>query len=179
MPDKITTRKILKKEQGRIPSNMKNYFVEAGEEDLLSSFHTQHETMRDLLESIDEQKSVHKYGSDKWTIKEVLQHLVDAERVFAYRALAIARHDEATLPSFDENLYANMSGADEREWVDIVEEFYSVRKATVTLFNSFSEQAMDMVGNVSDYSIGVTTLGYVIVGHARHHVTILKERYLK
>ncbi len=169
---------ILKSRLGNLPSNMEGYVNEAGDEDLKSSFKNQNSEAEKLFQSINEEKSKYKYAEGKWTIKEVLQHLVDAERIFAYRALAFARKDANTLPSFDENDYANNSNANERSWKDLVSEFTSVRQSTEYLFDSFSEEALQTIGKASSYTIGVNTLGFVIIGHMNHHLAIIKERYL-
>lgn len=170
---------ILKSKLGNLPSNMEVYFKEAGEDDLETAFKNQDCETEKLFQSIDEEKSKHKYAEDKWTIKEVLQHLIDAERVFAYRALAFARQDTNTLPSFDENEYANNSDANDRSWQDLISEYSSIRQSTEYLYNSFSSKALETIGKASNYTIGVNTLGFVIIGHVNHHLTIIKERYLK
>jgi hypothetical protein len=131
-----------------------------------------------FFESISEELSERKYAEGKWTIKEVLQHIIDAERVFAYRALCFARKEEHPLPSFDENNYAVNSNANDRDWRGLVAEFSTVRKSTEYLFNSFSKEAVDTIGRASDYTIGVSTLGFVIVGHVNHHIRIIQERYI-
>ncbi|MEO8569914.1 MAG: DinB family protein [Ginsengibacter sp.] len=169
---------ILKSKLGNVPSNMEGYFNEAGDDDLKTSFKKQNLEAEKLFQSINEEKSKYKYAPGKWTLKEVLQHLIDAERVFAYRALAFARKDTNTLPSFDENDYANNSKANDRSWSNLISEFFSVRQSTEFLFDSFSAEALETIGKASSYTIGVNTLGFVIIGHTNHHITIVKERYL-
>ena len=169
---------ILKSRLGNLPSNMEEYFNEAGNEDLKLSFKKQNSEAEKLFQSINEERSKSKYAEGKWTIKEVLQHLIDAERVFAYRALAFARKDANTLPSFDENDYANNSNANDRNWNDLISEFTFVRQSTEYLFSSFSEEALKTIGKASSYTIGVNTLGFVIIGHVNHHLAVIKERYL-
>jgi uncharacterized damage-inducible protein DinB len=135
--------------------------------------------IQSFFSSIDEEKRDYKYAEGKWTIKEVLQHIIDTERIFAYRALAFARKDVNTLPSFDENSYAKNSNADKRNWNELTEELMAVRKTTDFLFNSFSEEQLNTVGKASSYEMSVKALGYTIAGHLAHHVNVLKERYLK
>ena len=173
-PGNIISKSML----GNPPSSMEAYFNEAGNEDLNTSFKKQKTLMNDLFESITEEKSTYKYAENKWTIKEVLQHLIDAERVFAYRALAFARKDNNTLPSFDETDYANNSNANNRSWQNLVSELFSVRQSTEYLYDSFSQDSLQAIGKASNYTIGVNTLGFVIIGHMSHHLTIIKERYL-
>lgn len=132
----------------------------------------------DFLRSIDMSKLDYRYAEGKWTIKEVLQHIIDAERVFAYRALAFARQDTNALPSFDENKYAQNSHASSRKWEDLIAEFDFVRKSTELLFSSFTEEDLRSTGTASGNEISVLALGYIAVGHVTHHINIIKERYL-
>ena len=164
--------------QESYPSNMAGYINEAGDEDLQTTLHAQAEEAQQLFNSITEEKSLYKYAEGKWTIKELLQHLIDAERVFAYRALAFARKDENILPSFDENEYADNSNANARDWQDIINEFSVVRQSTEYLFSSFSEEGLQKIGRASNYTISVSSLGFVIAGHLNHHLKIIKEKYL-
>lgn len=172
--------KIMKpaSSQGSYPSNMAGYISEAGDEDLQTTLHTQADKAKQLFNSINEEKSLYKYAEGKWTIKELLQHLIDAERVFTYRALAFARNDKNILPSFDENEYAGNSNANARVWQHLINEFNLVRQSTEYLFNSFSEEALQQIGKASNYTISVSSLGFVIAGHLNHHLKIIKERYL-
>ena len=169
---------ITKRRLGEIPVNMEAYFAEAGNDDLKTLFTKQIAEAKKLFQSIGEEKSMHRYAEGKWTLREVLQHLIDAERVFAYRALAFARQDKTILPSFDENDYANSSNANARSWSELADEFVTLRQSTEYMYNSFSVEGLETIGKASNYTIGVNTLGFVIVGHVNHHFTIIKERYL-
>jgi DinB superfamily len=173
-----TDQLITKSQAGTYPANFQRYVDAVKEVDLRSAFKNQMPAAEIFFQSISEELSLHKYAEDKWTIREVLQHIIDAERVFAYRALAFARGDENILPSFDENNYAGHSNANNRNWGELVEEFSSVRQSTLFLYNSFSSIAMHAIGRASDYTIGVVTLGFVIVGHVNHHITIIQQRYI-
>lgn len=177
--NEASIRTIHKSKQGNYPSNLQNYFEEAGEDDLNTAFQKQAADAETLFQSISEDQSKTKYAAGKWTIKEVLQHLIDTERIFAYRALAFARKDDNILPSFDENGYAANSNANDRAWNDLISEFTAVRITTEYLYNSFSVDALNEIGKASNYTTGVTTLGFVIIGHVNHHLKIIKERYLK
>jgi hypothetical protein len=117
------------------------------------------------------------YGPDKWTIKQMLQHVIDTERIFAYRALAIARNEQAALLGFDENEYAKHGTAANRNWKDMLVEWRVVRQSTNLLFASFTEEQMKAMGTASGSAISVNALGFIIFGHALHHLHILKERY--
>lgn len=125
----------------------------------------------DLLEFQEYQ-----YESGKWTPKELLQHCIDTERVQAYRALAFARGDQNVMPGFDENEYAKNSKGNERTIEDLLQEFVEVRKASISLFKSFSDEMLLKEG-VSFMKISVLALGFVIVGHPIHHIEVLKTRY--
>ncbi|MEP6926487.1 MAG: DinB family protein [Ginsengibacter sp.] len=169
---------VLKSKSGTYPQNFQRYIDEVKEDDLEMAFKNQMPAAEFFFQSISEEVSKRKYAEDKWTIKELLQHIIDAERVFAYRALCFARKDEHTLPSFDENEYAANSNANDRYWQDMVAEFSLVRKSTEYLYNSFRNEAINAIGKASDYTMGVSTLGFVIVGHVNHHIKIIQERYI-
>lgn len=147
-------------------------------EDLKTVLQTQAQEIEKFFNSIPEEKYLFKYAPDKWSIKEVIQHIIDTERVFAYRALAFSRKDVHTLPSMDENSYASNSNADNRNFRDLVHEFVAVRKSTIFLFNSFSSEQLNQVGKASSYEMSTKAMGFTIAGHAAHHLNILKERYL-
>lgn len=160
------------------PEYFQRYISQVKEDDLKTAFKNQMPVAENFLQSINEELSKKKYAEDKWTIKEVLQHVIDGERVFAYRALCFARKDENRLPSFDENNYAIHSNANERSWKNLVEEFIALRKSTEYLFNNFSEDALNSIGKASDYTISVSALGFITVGHVNHHIRIIQERYI-
>lgn len=133
-----------------------------------------------LIESwnaIPMEKVNYAYGPDKWTIKQMFQHIIDTERIFAYRALAIARKEPAALNGFDENEYAKNGTAANRNWKDMLVEWRVVRQSTNLLFASFTEEQMKAMGTASGLPISVNALGFIIFGHALHHLHILKERY--
>lgn len=131
-----------------------------------------------LLRGISEKQSQHRYALGKWSIREVVGHMNDAERVFTYRALSFARGDATPLPGFDENSWGASSNADRRTLAELIEDFSSVRAATLALFRGFSEQQIDRSGTASGHRMTVAALAYIAAGHEKHHVKILKERYL-
>jgi uncharacterized damage-inducible protein DinB len=124
------------------------------------------------------EKINYRYAKDKWTVKEVLQHMLDTERIFAYRALCIARKDSTHLPGFEENDYAANSKVSKRDWKEMIREFKAVRRSTEILFRSFDKQQLDATGTASGKSVYVLGIGFIIAGHINHHVNVLKERYL-
>ncbi|SHJ25480.1 DinB superfamily protein [Hymenobacter daecheongensis DSM 21074] len=138
----------------------------------------QPEQLRQLIGGLSEEQALLAYAPGKWTIKEMLLHLIDTERIMAYRALRIARGDQQPLPGFDENAYAAESGANERPLSDLLHEYDTVRQATRTLFGSFSPAQLNRAGTASNHPITVRALLFVVPGHEAHHVHILRERYL-
>jgi hypothetical protein len=169
---------MMKPSPTTYPEYFQRYIDQVKEDDLKRAFKNQMPAAEIFFKSISEELSKKKYAEDKWTIKEVLQHVIDAERVFSYRALCFARKEQNILPSFDENNYALHSNANAREWNNLIEEFASLRKSTGYLFNSFSDDALNTIGKASNYTISVAALGFVTVGHANHHIRIIQERYI-
>jgi uncharacterized damage-inducible protein DinB len=133
---------------------------------------------RDLILSLPEEKLAYRYAEGKWTIKEILVHLVDDERIYAYRALRFARNDKTELPGFDQDSYAAHSGANGRAVGDILAEFTSVRRATISLFESFDGDALLRAGVADGKVMSVRAAAYHIAGHELRHVNIIRERYL-
>ena len=132
----------------------------------------------DFLEAIPDEKWNYRYAEGKWSIKEMVQHLVDSERIFNYRAVCIARGEKASLPGFDENEYAATSKADARSKDDLLSEFECVRQSTQKLFASFDEGQLSATGIANNSSVTVNGIGFIIPGHVQHHLNILTERYL-
>ena len=160
------------------PAYFKRYIDLVPEEDLGTAFRQQSLAVTKFLYTINEEKSSHSYAPGKWTIKEIMQHLIDAERIFAYRALCFARKEQASLPSFEENDYAANSNANLRHWKDLADEFLLVRKSTEILFNSFTEEALNSMGIANNNPTSTNSMGFTAIGHVYHHMNVLKERYL-
>jgi hypothetical protein len=131
-----------------------------------------------FLESIPAAQSDYRYAPDKWTIREVLAHLNDCERLFVFRAFWFARGFTGPLPSFDQNVAMTSAAADRRSWADHIEEFRAVRAATLALFRQLPAETWDRSGIASDNPVTVRALAYITAGHVVHHVALLKERYL-
>jgi uncharacterized damage-inducible protein DinB len=148
------------------------------EDHVKDAFQNQADVINNFFDKISEEKSGHAYAPGKWTIKELLQHIIDAERVFAYRALCFARKDAASLPGFDENNYADNSYANERDWQSLVDELKAVRKTTEILFDSFNTDMLNHSGIANNNPVTVNAIGFIIVGHLNHHMNIISERYL-
>ncbi len=131
-----------------------------------------------LLSGVSEERSLHRYALEKWSIRQVLSHVNDTERVFAFRALWFGRGFSDPLPSFDQNVSATAARADEYSWGDRVREFQKIRQATVAFFRNLPDDAWARSGTASGNSVTVNALAYTIAGHAAHHIAILQERYL-
>ena len=162
----------------RVPEYYHKYIDQVKEDDLMKALKKQTRMMNKFLDDIPKKKRDYRYAEDKWTIKEILQHMIDAERVFAYRALCFARKDTTPLPSFDENNYAAAARVENRKWKDMIEELATVRKSTEILFDSFDEEQLENSGTANGKLVYVRAIGYIIAGHANHHINITRERYL-
>lgn len=153
------------------------YIQLASEGEPLVALEKATEEISHLLPLLPEGKSDHRYAPDKWSVKQLLQHAIDTERIMAYRALAIARGESVSLPGFDENAYAEEANVSYRSLEDLRAEFLCVRKATLCLFQSFDTAALRKTGTANNSPISVLALAYIIAGHQRHHMNILKDRY--
>ncbi len=134
--------------------------------------------MMALFDGISDEQSLHRYGTDKWTIRQAVHHVADAERLFVFRAFWFARGFEAPLPSFDPDIAARAAGANHLQWRTIVDDFRAVRGATLTFFRGLPAAAWDRRGIASENTFSVRALAYLAAGHAIHHNRILRERYL-
>jgi len=130
-----------------------------------------------ILRRIPEASAGHRYADGKWTVRDMVGHLADTERIFNYRALRIARGDATPLPGFDENVYANAARANARAWPDLIQDLATVRAASLALFRSFDADAWRRSGTANGATISVRALGHIIVGHERHHLHILQTLY--
>ena len=148
------------------------------EEDFREAIRKNTKQFRKFLEKIPRKKFDFAYAEGKWTIREVMQHIIDAERVFAYRTLTFSRLDATPLPGFDENSWAVHAGGATRRWKDLLEEFGMVRAATEYLYESLSDEQLRFTSSASGRPWNGFSLGFVIPGHVAHHMNILRERYL-
>ena len=131
-----------------------------------------------FIQNIPMDKFDYRYDEGKWTIKEIIQHLIDSERVYSYRALRISRNDSTPLPGFDENSFVENTNANDRSLQSLLTEMAVVRQSTLSLFASFSEAQFTRMGTASNHVISVRALGFIIIGHQEHHQKIFTERYL-
>ena len=131
-----------------------------------------------VLGALPEAKGEHRYEPGKWSVKEVLGHVIDGERVFSYRALRFARADETPLPGIEQNDYVPAGRFERRTLRNLLDEFRTVREATVHLYSHLDEEALSRAGIASENRMSVRALAWVIAGHERHHLKVLRERYL-
>ncbi|UII34047.1 DinB family protein [Fulvivirga ulvae] len=160
-----------------IPPFYRKYVESVEEEDLIPALINSGNLTIDLIKSIPEASGDYRYALGKWSVKEVLVHMIDAERIFAYRALRFGRNDKTELPGFEENDYAIASNAGARKLYKILEEYNNVRAATIDLFGSLDEEALARTGFANGTEITVSGIGFVIAGHETHHRNVLNERY--
>ncbi len=154
------------------------YIDAVGEQELMDLMMRQHHHFPQFIESIREEKLSFAYEEYKWTVLEVLVHIIDAERIFQYRALRFARKDPTPLPGFDQDLYVPNSMANGRTKKDITEEYKIVRGSTIALFSTFNDEVLRRYGTASNGKMTVAALGFMCCGHQKHHRNILRERYL-
>lgn len=170
--------KISKPEAGTYPAYYEPYISIVKGEDLMQELLTEHYDTIDLITSIDLETQHYRYAEGKWNVKEVIQHIMDAERVFAYRALCIARGEQQSLPGYDDMAYVQASGATDRNINDMAREFSVLRASTIELFKSFSATMLEHTGTANKMQISVKALLFITLGHEMHHRKIIEDRYL-
>ncbi len=161
-----------------IPQFYQRYIDAIDYDDLIPALINGGNVTVELLRSIPEATADYRYAEGKWSIREVVSHMMDAERVFCYRALTFARNDKTELPGFDENAWALEANAGGRRLYKLIEGYVNLRASTVDLFGSFSAEMLERTGTASGVLISVNTFGFLISGHEKHHYNVLEERYL-
>lgn len=161
-----------------VPPFFKNYVKQVEQTDMLTALRLSGYRTLEMVHSIPEAKMDHRYADGKWSIREVLCHIIDAERIFAYRALTFARNDKTNLPAWSEDDYAPQANASGRSLKSIALEMQHLRTSTLDLFESFTEEMLMRKGTANGKEMSVAALGFIIAGHETHHRNILKERYL-
>ena len=169
---------MTRPEVSSVPAFYKPYIEHVKDMDLIEALRHAGRVVQELLVGIPEDKGTYRYAEGKWTIKEVLNHMMDAERVFAYRALRFSRNDPTALQPFEENDYATRANAHGRTIHQLAREMQWLRESTIDLFASFTPEMLLLEGTASGKRISVLNLGYIIAGHDVHHRGILVERYL-
>ena len=174
-------RKIPKPEKGEYPEYAEMYMKLLPDDGLiLKHLADNFEQVKNLIYKLPQEKLLYKYAEDKWTIKEILVHIVDDERIYAYRSLCFARDEKQSLPGFEQDEYALMSKANERDLDNIFEEYEAVRRSTIALFNGLPEESLlrKGTGSSSYHAATVRALAYHIAGHEQQHINIIKKKYL-
>lgn len=154
------------------------YIALVEETDIVAALQNQTTDLRSLLGGISAEKENYRYAEGKWSIREMLGHIIDGERVFSYRALRISRGDETALAGFEQNSYVANSNFANLKLADALEEFSLLRQSNVLLFKNLTDEMWNRVGTASEAKISVRALAFIMVGHIRHHANILRSRYL-
>lgn len=160
------------------PGFFQRYVEQVPEQELQDAFNKQTPFISSFLSSVPKDKYLYAYDEGKWTIKEVLQHIIDTERIMSYRALCFARKEKIALPGFEEADYAANSNANNRTWQSLGNEYLTVRQSTHLLFNSFTDEMLASEGTANNTLISVECIGFTLLGHFYHHKKIVEERYL-
>jgi uncharacterized damage-inducible protein DinB len=171
----MTTSDLLENEYS---GGFTNYIQEAGDTNLIEELEISLHQFIKFVQNIPMDKFDYRYAEGKWTIKDIIQHIMDCERIFAYRALRFSRNDSSSLLSFDEDTYANNTNANGRSIQDLLTEFSALRHSNLLFYKSLSEEQLKRIGTASNNQISVRALGFVIIGHQKHHQKIFEERYL-
>lgn len=176
---------IMRPQQNEAASYYQGYIDRVAGDDVVAVLESQLNETVDFLSDISEDQSLHRYAPDKWSMRELLNHVNDTERVFLFRALWFARGFSEPLPSYDQEVGVAGAQADEFDWANHIEEFRSIRLATLAFFRNLpaenlpgSEQVWNRTGIASGNPFTVRALAYILAGHLTHHLSILKERYL-
>lgn len=174
----MTTPRYDRPDSSEYASFYAGYVATVPDGDLLRTLEEQDEQTMALLSAVPESRGGFAYAPGKWTLKEVVGHMADAERVFSYRALRIARGDTMALHGFDEKAWVPAAGANARTLADLLGELRVVRASTLALLRHLPPDAVGRLGTASDKPVSVRALAWIIAGHERHHVGIIRERYL-
>ena len=169
----------MKPEKGEYAAYYQTYIDIVTETDVIEAMSESAQADAAFIREIDESLAHYAYEPGKWSIAEVIQHVIDAERIFAYRALCIARGEKINLPGFNENEYASVSAANGRTLEELADELETVRYSTAMMFESFDDDMWGRSGTSNNNPISVKAIASIIIGHSRHHMHIIEERYLE
>ena len=161
-----------------VPNYYKQYINLVEEDDFMRALASLDKDLSKLNAKELESKADYKYAPNKWTVKQVLIHICDTERIFQYRALCIARGENMSLPSFDHDRYVTESNSDSRSMASIIEELKTVREASISLFKNMSEKDIKRIGFANNLQVQPIMLAYLMSGHLRHHFEVLHQKYL-
>lgn len=161
-----------------VPGGFRTYVEYVKDEDVLDALHNAGRKTVELIRSIPEEKGEHRYAPGKWTIKEVLCHMMDVERIFMYRALRFSRNDNTPLAGFEENDYAPQANAHSRTLIQLTKEIENLRATTIDFVNACTPEMLNRTGTANKYELSVLALAYATAGHETHHYNLFKERYI-
>ncbi|PKV51088.1 putative damage-inducible protein DinB [Aquimarina sp. MAR_2010_214] len=154
------------------------YIAKAESPDIVKGLQSSQKEFVDFVQSIPEEKFTHAYAEGKWTVAEVLQHIIDTERIFAYRALCFARNDKTSIMGFEQDDYVPYSNANNYSKEELISDFVSARSNSISLFKSFTDEMLTRIGEASGSPMSARAAGYILEGHQKHHFEVIKERYL-
>ena len=161
-----------------VPEFYQGYVKKVVDDQLVAALNESCRSLLSLCENLDETQALYRYADGKWSIKDLIQHLIDAERVFAYRAMRFARNDQTELSGFDQDDYVRAVFADKFSLTDLLLQFKNIRQSSLDLFSSFSETELTRKGKSNGVEMSVEMIGYIISGHTLHHLRVIQERYL-
>lgn len=156
----------------------KLYINQVSGADFLKTLKEAHHNSMEFYKKLPVEKWDYRYGEGKWSIKEVLIHILDTERIFAYRALRISRNDKTPLQGFEQDDYVPFYNVENRSITSLIDEYDALRRSTIAMFQNFDDAMLERMGTASEHPVSVRALGYMIAGHEIHHLRILRERYL-
>ena len=164
-------------EKSEYDAYYERYVSKVANGDIVATLERQPSELKDLFSNVEEDRGTFAYDEGKWSLKESLSHLIDGERIFAYRMLRISRADETPIEGFEQDGYIEHSNANNRTFAELLDEFELLRKANLLLIKNLSEDASKRLGTASGFGISVRGLAYIMAGHVRHHQAIFKEKY--
>ncbi len=168
-----------KPDKNEYASYYETYINKIQEGDIFGLFENQIDEVKNLLKGVDETTQNYRYAEGKWNIKEILGHIIDTERIFTVRALCFSRNEKQSLPGFEQDDYVANANFNDQSLSDLLDQFIIGRRNSLAMFNSFDEEMWFRRGIASNNEMTVRSVPYIIVGHAAHHIMIIKERYLK
>ncbi|MCA0152981.1 DinB family protein [Winogradskyella vincentii] len=156
----------------------KQYIDKTSDLDIVNGLKQNLISVTEFFESIPQEKHLYAYAENKWSILDILLHIIDTERIFSYRALRIIRKDKTPMVGFDQDEFVISGNANNRSMESLIEEYKSVRKSTITLYSNLRSESLKLIGEASGSNISARAIGYIITGHENHHISIIRERYL-
>ncbi len=169
---------MMRPNPGDYDPYFERYIKLVEDDNIIKILYEQNKTTREKIKSISDYKGNYRYADGKWTIKEVVGHILDSERILAYRALSLARGEKKSLPGFDHNDYVREGNFNRRELLELSFEFKLLRESNLLMFKNFSEEMLCKKGLANEASVTVLALLYIIAGHEKHHLNVLEEKYL-